>query len=299
MPWYSLFHPSLLDPAVIKYIKEKWYFNRKPLLVVMDSQGRIVNTNALHMLWTWGSVAFPFTSPKEEALWRDETWRVELLVDVNSIPEPKISNWIADEKYICLYGGEDIDWIRKFTKAVKEVAKQAGIPLEMLYVGKNNPGDKISDNNDIIQNEKLSDVLPDLALIKAFWVRLENMLHSKLQNGKALGEDLLLKEINVMLTYDGNGKGWAVISRGSNDWMIRVDGDTILKSFINYDEWKDQVKEKGFLPALNGQLAANKPPHHCNRLILPGTTGSVPETVVCADCGRSMEKFFLYRCCTD
>ncbi|MFS8020505.1 putative sieve element occlusion [Helianthus anomalus] len=125
------------------------------------------------------------------------------------------------------------------------------------------------------------------------------MLHSKLQNGKALGEDPLLKEINVMLTYDGNGKGWAVISRGSNDWMIRVDGDTILTSLFNYDEWKDEVKEKGFLPALNGQLAANKPPHHCNRLILPGTTGSVPDTVVCADCGRSMEKFFLYRCCTD
>ncbi|KAJ0818266.1 putative protein SIEVE ELEMENT OCCLUSION [Helianthus annuus] len=94
MPWYSLFHPSLLDPAVIKYIKEKWHFNRKPLLVVMDSQGRIVNTNALHMLWTWGSVAFPFTSPKEEALWCCETWRVELLVDVDSIPKPKISNWV-------------------------------------------------------------------------------------------------------------------------------------------------------------------------------------------------------------
>ncbi|KAM0000445.1 putative sieve element occlusion [Helianthus debilis subsp. tardiflorus] len=106
------------------------------------------------------------------------------------------------------------------------------------------------------------------------------MLHSKLQNGKALGEDPLLKEINVMLTYDENGKGWAVISHGSNDWMIRVDGDIILTSFMSYDEWKDPVKENRFLPALNGQLAANKPPHHCNRLILAGTTGSVPDTVV-------------------
>lgn len=91
MPWYSVYHPSLLEPAVIKYIKEVWHFNHKPLLVVMDPQGRIVNTNALHMMWIWGSLAFPFTSLREESLWREETWRIELLAD--SI-EPMIFNWV-------------------------------------------------------------------------------------------------------------------------------------------------------------------------------------------------------------
>ncbi|GJY23455.1 sieve element occlusion B-like protein [Tanacetum coccineum] len=296
MPWYSVFHPSLLEPAVIKYIKEVWQFNSKPLLVVMDPQGRIVNTNALHMMWIWGSLAFPFTSLREESLWREETWRIELLAD--SI-EPMIFNWIAEGKYICLYGGEDMEWIRKFTKTAQGVARAANIPLEMLYVGKSNPREKVRKNNDTIREENLSYVLPDLTLIWFFWVRLESMLHSKLQHGKSFDEDPILREINVMLTYDGNDQGWAVICRGSNDWMRRSDGETILNSLTNYKEWQGDAQDTGFLPALNKHLEAHRPPHHCNRLILPGTTGSVPERVICAECGKSMEKFFLYRCCTD
>ncbi|KAK1406069.1 hypothetical protein QVD17_42266 [Tagetes erecta] len=296
MPWYSVFHPSLLDPAVIKYIKEVWHFNQKPLLVVMDPQGRIVNTNALHMMWIWGSVAFPFTSLREEALWREETWRIELLAD--SI-EPMLFNWIADGKYICLYGGEDMEWIRNFTTTAQGVAREAEIQLEMLYVGKSNPREKVRKNNDVIREENLSHVLPDLTLIWFFWVRLESMLQSKLQHGKSFDEDPILKEIHVMLTYDGNDQGWAVICRGSNDWMKRVNGNTLLTSLANYKEWQNEAREKDFLPALNEHLEANRPPHHCNRLILPGTAGSVPDKVVCAECGRSMERFFLYRCCTD
>ncbi|KAL7604670.1 protein SIEVE ELEMENT OCCLUSION B [Lactuca sativa] len=296
MPWYSVFHPSLLDPAAIKYIKEVWHFNQKPMLVVMDPQGRIVNTNALHMMWIWGSVAFPFTSLREEALWKEETWRIELLAD--SI-EPMIFNWIADGKYICLYGGEDLEWIRRFTTTAQAVARAAGIQLEMLYVGKSNPREKVRKNNDIIRSENLSYVLPDLTLIWFFWVRLESMLHSKLQHGKSFEEDPILREINVMLTYDGNDQGWAVICRGSNDWMRRASGESVLKGLTNYNDWQGDAQERGFLPALNDHLEANQPPHHCNRLILPGTTGSVPERVVCAECGRSMERFFLYRCCTD
>lgn len=91
MPWFSIYHPSLLDPAVIRYIKEVWHFNKKALLVVLDPQGRVVNPNAIHMMWIWGSLAFPFTSAREEALWKEESWRLELLAD--SI-EPLLYNWV-------------------------------------------------------------------------------------------------------------------------------------------------------------------------------------------------------------
>ncbi|KAI3763514.1 hypothetical protein L2E82_13422 [Cichorium intybus] len=266
MPWYSVFHPSLLDPAMIRYIKEVWHFNQKPILVVMDPQGRIVNTNALHMMWIWGSVAFPFTSLREEDLWKEETWRIELLVD--SI-EPMIFNWIADGKYICLYGGEDLEWIRRFTTTARAVARAAGIQLEMLYVGKSNPKERVRNNNEIIREENLSYVLPDLTLIWFFWVRLESMLYSKLQQGKSLEEDSILREINVMLTYDGSDQGWAVICRGSNDWMTRASGETVLTSLTKYNDWQGDARERGFLPALNDHL------------------------------GQSVERFFLYLCCTD
>jgi len=197
-----------------------------------------------------------------------------------------------------LYGGEDIEWIRKFTATAKEVASKAAITLEMLYVGKCNPREKVRENNVIIKNEKLSHVLPDLTLIWFFWVRLESMWHSKVQLKRTVENDAIMQEIMTMLSFDGSDQGWAVIGRGPAD-MAKAKGETILKSFVDFETWRDGAQEKGFLPALIDNLLALHSPLHCNRLILPGATGSIPEKVVCAECGRPMEKFIMYRCCTD
>ncbi|OAY34434.1 protein SIEVE ELEMENT OCCLUSION B isoform X2 [Manihot esculenta] len=298
MPWYTVYHPSLLDPAVIRYIKEVWRFNKKPLLVVLDPQGRVVNPNAIHMMWIWGSIAFPFTSHREEALWKEETWRIELLADAI---DANIPDWIHAGKYICLYGGEDIDWIRKFTVTADAVARAANIQLEMLYVGKSNPREKVRKNNDIIKAENLSHTLQDLTMIWFFWVRLESMWHSKVQYNRTVENDSIMQEIVTMLSFDGSDQGWAVISRGSGggDEIAKAKGGDILKSFNEFQSWKHIIDEKGFVPALNDYLHGHHDPHHCNRLILPGTTGSIPERVVCAECSRPMEKFIMYRCCTD
>ncbi|XP_076909001.1 protein SIEVE ELEMENT OCCLUSION B-like [Bidens hawaiensis] len=295
-PWYSVFNPSLRDPEAIKYIKEVWHFNHKPLLVVFNPQGRIVNTNALHMMWIWGSVAFPFTSMREEALWRVETWRIEFLADGI---EPNISIWVDEGKYICLYGGEDLKWIRRFTTTAQAVARKAGIPLEMLYVGTSDQRGRVMRISDIIHAENLGHVLQNQTLMRSFWCRLKSMFYSKLKQGKSFEDDPILHEINVMLTYDGSEQGWAVICRWSNDWMSRSDGITLLRSLNNYSEWQDVAQEIGFLPALNNHLAVTQQLVHCNRLILPETTGNVPERVVCVQCGRPMDRLLLYRCCVD
>lgn len=92
MPWYSVGHPSMIQPAVLRYIKEVWGFNKKPLLVVLDSRGKVVNPNAMPMMFIWGSMAFPFTKLREEALWNEEKWSIELLA--NSI-DPSIINWAS------------------------------------------------------------------------------------------------------------------------------------------------------------------------------------------------------------
>ncbi|KAB5537485.1 hypothetical protein DKX38_015018 [Salix brachista] len=295
MPWYSVYHPSLLDVAVIRYIKEVWHFNKKPLLVVLDQQGKVVNPNAIHMMWIWGSLAFPFTSLREEALWKEETWKIDLLAD--SI-DPLIQSWMEQKKYICLYGGEDMEWIRKFTNTAKQVANEAPIQLEMLYVGKSNPREKVRKNNGLIEREKLSHVLQDLTLIWFFWVRLESMWHSKVQHKRTVENDTIMQEIMTMLSFDGSDQGWAVISKGPAE-MAKAKGETILKTFVEFELWSANANEKGFLPAMIDYLHELHSPFHCNRLILPGTTGSIPERVVCAECGRPMEKFIMYRCCTD
>jgi hypothetical protein len=205
---------------------------------------------------------------------------------------------IQQGKFICLYGGEDIEWIRKFTATAKAVAKDARIRLEMLYVGKSNPKEKARKINGVIVNENLSHVLPDLTLIWFFWVRLESMWHSKVQHQRTADNDPIMQEIMTMLSFDGSDQGWAVISKGSDE-MAKAKGDTILKSFVDFESWKQSAEVKGFLPALNDHLHELHSPSHCNRLILPGATGSIPERIVCAECGRPMEKFIMYRCCTD
>ncbi|KAJ4974390.1 hypothetical protein NE237_007564 [Protea cynaroides] len=242
MRWYSVHRPSFIHPAVIKYIKEVWRFNKKPILVVLDPQGSVVSPNALDMMWVWGRLAFPFTSMTEEALWKEATWGLELLVhDIDQ----HVINWIMEERFICLYGGEDIEWIRKFTTTTRAVAQEAGIPFEMVYVGKSKHKDQVGRNISVITMEKLSHCWPDLTSIWFFWVRLESMWHSEMRLGSTIEKDHIMQEIMTMLTFDGSEQGWALISKGSTT-MVKAKGDLFLECFQQYENvWKKFVDVKG------------------------------------------------------
>ena len=91
MPWYTVHHPSIVEPAVIKYTREVWRFVKKPIVVTLDPQGKVTCPNALNMLWIWGNAAFPFSTEKEESLWKAEAWTIELLVYGL---QANLSNWV-------------------------------------------------------------------------------------------------------------------------------------------------------------------------------------------------------------
>lgn len=181
---------------------------------------------------------------------------------------------ISEGKHICLYGGEDMEWIRKFTKSFSAVARAAQIPLEMLYVGKSNPGEKVRKNNIAIAEENLSATLPDLSLMWFFWIRLESMWHSKVQHGRSVENDPIMQEIMTMLSFDGSDEGWAVVSKGSAKEMAKAKGETMLNSLGGFETWKEEAIEKGFVPAMISNLNDLSMPQHLKRLILPGTSGS-------------------------
>ncbi|KAL0906636.1 hypothetical protein M5K25_025147 [Dendrobium thyrsiflorum] len=294
MPWYTLHHPSLLQPPVIRYIRDVWHFNMKPILVVLDPQGKVVCPNAIHMIWIWGSLAYPFTSSREEALWKEETWKLELLVDEI---DPAILSWIREGQYICLYGGDDIEWIRNFTKLLRQVAHDAKVPIQMVYVGKSNPKG-VKKATAVIKAENLSNYWEDPAIIWFFWVRLESMWHSKMQRGRSIEDDPIMQEVMQMLSFDGSDEGWAVISHGSYD-ILKSHGKTLYDCLLNFDTWKENVELEGFIPALAKALLPYHTHEHCTRLILPGDTQQIKEKVICAQCKRPMEKYVLYRCCKD
>lgn len=91
MPWYTVTSPLVIRPPVIRYIKEFWKFDKKSIIVALDKQGKVSSKNAFHMVWIWGNLAFPFADEKEEALWRAENWRLELLVDGI---DPDVLEWV-------------------------------------------------------------------------------------------------------------------------------------------------------------------------------------------------------------
>ncbi|KAG6490651.1 hypothetical protein ZIOFF_051961 [Zingiber officinale] len=295
MPWYSLNHPSLMEPAVVRYIREVWQFDKKPILVVLDGQGKVVCPNALHMVWIWGRLAFPFTSNREEALWKDETWRLELLVDEI---DPAVLTWVSEGRHVCLYGGENIGWIRQFTAAMRRVSQEARVPVEMVYVGKSNPRDRVKKAMAVIAEEKLSGYWNDPVKVWFFWVRLESMWHSKMQLGRTIDNDPIMKEVMTMLSFDGSDEGWALLSRGSQE-MVEAYGGRMVDCLGQFDNWKSDVEAEGLVPALRKALEPFHTAEHCTRLILPGDSVGIKEQVVCAECGRPMDKFVLYRCCND
>ncbi|XP_022740985.1 protein SIEVE ELEMENT OCCLUSION B-like [Durio zibethinus] len=295
MTWYTLHHPSMLDGAVFKFIKEVWHFEKKPILVVLDPQGRVACPNALHMMWIWGALAFPFTTAKEDTLWKAETWKLELLVDGI---DPVILNWISDGRFIFLYGGEDIEWIRKFTNTVHDVARASGLALEMVYVGKSYPKERVQRNMATITAEKLSYCLPNLTAIWYFWIRIESMWYSKHQLSKADDNDPITQEIETLLSFDSSEGGWALLSKGSSE-LTRAKGSAFLTCLSNYNLWAEDVQTKGLVLAIHDYFLQHPAPHHCNRLVLPGTARGIPERVICSECGRTMERYILYQCCDE
>ncbi|GKV37153.1 hypothetical protein SLEP1_g45214 [Rubroshorea leprosula] len=295
MPWYTVHHPTLIERHVIKFIREDWHFKNKPILVVLDPQGKVACPNAIHMMWIWGSNAFPFTTLREELLWREETWRLELFLDAI---DPLILNWAKEGKYIFLFGGDDVEWVRKFANTAKNVAQTARIPLEMAYVGKSSKKEAVRRVTATINVEKLSYFWQDPAMVWFFWIRLESMLLSKIQLGRADDQDPMMQEIKKLLSYDKMGS-WAILCKGSNA-VVNGHGTTVLPALLEYDIWKDQVAVKGFDLAFkdhHGKLHDIAQP--CCRFEFPMAAGRIPEGMKCPECNRMMEKHITFLCCHD
>ncbi|GMH24850.1 hypothetical protein Nepgr_026693 [Nepenthes gracilis] len=298
MRWYSVYQPSKLDAAVIKFVRDDWNFMGKPILVVLDPQGKVVSPNAIHMMYIWGSTAFPFTSKREEALWLGESWKLELLVDAI---DHRISDLIRDGKYILMHGGDDIEWIRKFTGQARIVADSAGIKLEMVYVGKSHAQrNAISKVTAAILSDDLSLCLKDPTTVWSFWRRIQSMLLSKIQLEQADNHsDIITQEIKRLLSYDRSPGGWALLAEGSTV-VLHGHGSTFYTTLLQYEkEWKNEVALLGFARAIQAhkrKFDIREAPY-CARFDFPTSVGRIPKGMQCPECNLAMEKQVTFVCC--
>lgn len=80
MPWAYRVDPQKMNEWTATYIKEEWRFKRETMVVVLDSLGLVVNTDAMPMLRIWGTHAFPYTGNESTHPWRGPCNWVQLVL---------------------------------------------------------------------------------------------------------------------------------------------------------------------------------------------------------------------------
>eukprot|EP00268_Persea_americana_P010414 TRINITY_DN14231_c2_g1_i7.p1 TRINITY_DN14231_c2_g1~~TRINITY_DN14231_c2_g1_i7.p1 ORF type:complete len:370 (-),score=51.95 TRINITY_DN14231_c2_g1_i7:265-1374(-) len=291
-PWYSICQPWLLSLAVVCYITEMWHFKGEPLMVVLDQQGRIICPNAIDMVLIWGDMAYPFSNSREEELWENASWTLELMMD--NI-DPVMSKWITEGRTICLYGSNDLEWIREFTNMIKNITS-SGVSLEIIYVGHSNLGGHVGDITSAIAQEKLSGYLSQTKM-QFFWIRLKRMISSKSHLRKDIQNDLVMKEVTSLLSHDTREKGWVVMGVGSSTETITLHGRKLMECLKLFQIWGDHIEKVGFLGAIRKALDPLPHVEHCNQFrIIPHADDSKEGAVICEECKRAMSKHILYQC---
>ncbi|KAM6589458.1 hypothetical protein CsatA_012063 [Cannabis sativa] len=297
IPWCSIKQPWSLNSGVVTFIKQEWNYRDDPIMVVLDSQGNLSNLNALDLIFIWGVKAYPFSNSREKELWEEQSWNLQLLVDEI---DPLITNWVNENRYICIYGSEDIDWILEFNSKLKKI-RNSGLQLEMVYVGTRNESEKIQKFLSLIQEEGLRDSLFSLCLTKrrSFWLRLESIIRSKLKLGYSLDTDQALQEASALVNNENSNKSWVAIGRGSSNDIVRVEGSKMMECLNRFLEWEAKVGKLGFLGALRTAIdppLSDEPCGHESKTIPYGEEEELVEDMrVCEKCKLPWKKFVIYK----
>ena len=86
--WYTV--QRHLSVPSIKYIKEQWHFENRPIVVVLNPQGIVEHQNAFRMITVWGTEAFPLTIENEKKLSTGKNWFIYFMYDISQ----EVSTWV-------------------------------------------------------------------------------------------------------------------------------------------------------------------------------------------------------------
>lgn len=203
---------------------------------------------------------------------------------------------VEEDRDICLYASDNLDWIKEFTAKTKEI-RRTGLQLEVIYVGWRNACDRLQNILTVIEHENLSACL---TFTKAcfFWLRLESMKDSITRQGCTAGSDGILKEVLGMMDVDNKNDGWVLIGKGSLPGLVKLQGMEATQCFNLFPSWAAKVENLGLVGAIQSSFEPPGSVGPCNHYeeVLPYKEGLIQKTVFCPVCKRSMETFLLYKC---
>ncbi|KAK4256637.1 hypothetical protein QN277_006338 [Acacia crassicarpa] len=290
LPWYAIRKPRLLSSAAVKYIKEELNYKEEPQMLVLDSNGRVINSNAIDMIKIWGPRAYPFSASKEAELWEDENLTMKLLIDdINLL----LAYWVEEGKNLCIYGSDNLGWIRQFNGKIEELKRQ-GLQLEAIYVGTNQFSGHVKEIMKTLGNEYSPSNSLLFTKAQFFWLRLESMRRSRMRLGKT-SSDQVLAELSALLDIKERNEGWVMIGRGNSSDSIRLQGRQIMECLDQYAEWGDNVEPLGLVGAIKNFLQPPIVEGPCSHsYLVPSSQAQIDGTVLCGVCKRPMKKYVVY-----
>lgn len=192
---------------------------------------------------------------------------------------------VEEDRYFCIYGSHNIDWILELNAKMKEIREVSGVELEMVYVGKRNP-----------KNKQVRTPL-SLTQMGFFWIRLECIRRSKLKLGNSVDTDQILREVSALMDMDDSDKDWVVMGRGKSMDIVRFESNKLMECLDTFPAWVGNVAKLGFLGALKNVAEPPIVAEPCGHFdtIRPFVEEGMEEMAVCEKCKHPMKKFIIYK----
>ncbi|KAK7243170.1 hypothetical protein RIF29_37958 [Crotalaria pallida] len=262
----------------IRLIKEDLKYANKPILPVIDPQGKVINDDAMHIVFEWGIDAFPFGKEDGDRITQKWKWFWDELKKAN------LNIQVKGDRYIFIYGGNDSKWTQEFKQAVdnikkdEETIKREDVIIDAYQLGKDDP-----------------------KKINRFWIGIE----SKRQTKQFANLDKEIQQVvKSLLCLKQDTQGWALLTKGAH-LKVLGHGEPMYQTVANFNEWKQNVLVKeGFDIAFKeyyDSKVKDLPGHQpCAYMKIDNYPSNVIGTITCpnAACGRVMEVTSVdYKCC--
>ncbi|KAK7268784.1 hypothetical protein RIF29_21493 [Crotalaria pallida] len=273
--WYALEY--FYELPGIGLIRENLNYKGDPIIPVINSQGEIINGDAMHLIFQWGIDAFPFRKIDGDDLTLKWKWFWDVARKVN------LGIQVKGDRYIFIYGGTDKKWVQNFTLAVDKIKRhetilRADAIIEYYHLGKDDP-----------------------KIVPRFWIEIES---KKLKKHQEELDCKIQDIVKSLLCLKQDPQGWVILSKGSNIKLLGH-ADPMYDTVKDFEIWQDKVLQKeGFDIAFKEyyetkvkEIYARQP---CETINVDNYNSNVLATITCPNptCGRVMEVTSInYKCC--